>query len=101
MLNEIFHDGENYYLSYLPYPSELTKMLDRNISILDGKPIENVGKSETAICIREPWKCLILYGDHREGYKPIASDLEKCKKYWSEHQELIGNTSDSLDADSN
>lgn len=90
-MNEVFYNEDDYYLSYMYEASELTKLLDKGI----GSPY--VGATETAICIREPWKCLILLGDHREQYKPIASDLEACKKYWTEHLDQVGFTSDTLD----
>lgn len=96
-MNEVFAKGENYYLSYLAYPDEYLQAMDRTLCSVMDKDDEGVGKAETALCIEEPWKCLILYGDHREGYKPIANDLEACKKYWSDHQDQIGHTSDHLD----
>lgn len=90
-MNEVFYDNPEYYLSYLKYPSDLTRAMDNFLGVKD----ENVGRSETAVCSRDPWRCLILYGDHREQMKPIAHDLKALEKYWSETPDK-GNTSDDL-----
>ena len=76
--NEIFFKGDTYYLSY-------------NSCTFDE------GKQETAICFHDPWKCSILYGDHREAYKPVAEDLNACKLYWAKNRKLWGYSTDTLD----
>lgn len=93
--NEVFSQNDNFYLSYLDIPSLFTQDLDKH---LVGADHPGIGRSETAICITDPdWKCLILYGDHREGYTPIANDLDKCTKYWQDHSSEVAHTSDYLD----
>src|SRR5882762_8568906 len=94
MINNVFFQSDKYYLSYLETPDNLALMLDQVISPFN----PNIGRAETAICITNPsWKCLILYDDHREGYLPIAHDLEACKQYWKDHKALVSHTSDTLE----
>lgn len=89
--NDVFHSQEDYYLSYTK-PNVFIQELDKKIFGEHGA----LGNPETAICIKDPWKCLILYGDHREQMKLIAHDLGALKNYWLENQSLVGHSSDSL-----
>lgn len=91
MVNEVFHRCDKYYLSYNPHP-----LADPLLGLFDNMLKSTSDKPETAICIKEPWKCLILYGDHREQMKPIAQDLETLKQYWKDRPNLKGETSDDL-----
>lgn len=98
MPNEVFYQGEGYYLSYLDLPKYMSQFTD----VADDEVFKGFWNSETALCITEPeWQCLILYGDHREAYKSIAHSLEACKKYFLEHSEEIGSMSDSLNVADN
>lgn len=90
-MNEVFYSNDTYYLSYMWITPPFAKALD------EWKGSPHVGATETAICIKDPWKCLILLGDHREQYTPISSDLEACKKYFLDNKSLIAFTSDDLD----
>lgn len=94
MMNKVFYNCDEYYLSYLHIPSALCQELD---SLLVGRDNPGIGKSETAICINEPWKCLILYGDHRVAMEPIKDNLDALKQYWLDNNHLIGHTSDLLE----
>lgn len=93
-MNEVFYRdlGKVYYLSYMKLPSDLCRAFDDALGVKE----ENRGRDETAICFNDPWKCLILYGDHREAMKPIEGDIEALKNYWESKPELVGDTSDTL-----
>jgi len=97
MSNVIFHKTEEYSLSYLPYPSDTCRAMDTLICDIRGKGHEGIGRSETAICITNPDKFLILYGDHREAMEPIKDDLDALKQYWIANKELHSHTTEYLE----
>ncbi len=95
--NIVFAKGDGFYLSYLSERSEFARALD-NFCYAMGRP-EPKELSETALCVegavlgRKGF--FILYGDHREAYKAIASQgAEACMAYFLAHLDQIGHSSD-------
>lgn len=82
MFNEIFYKSDDYYLSYNPACFD-TGLPETALVIGDGSKIGGA-------------KYFILMGDHREGFMPIAMDLEACKKYFLDRPSEKGFTSDEL-----
>lgn len=93
-MNEIIHDAEDFYISYLAERSEFAKLCD-DLCHAMGRP-EPKDLPETAICVRQEHKFYILYGDHRENYRKIAETggLQACLKYFRDNIEHIGHSSD-------
>lgn len=71
---------ENNYISFLvPYANVL----------LSSFASDNPGEGETAICTRNPWKCLILNGDHRKQYEElVVKGYEACYEYYQSNSHL-------------
>jgi len=55
------------------------------------------GAITTALVIGDQMDiCYILEGDHREGYKAIGDDLEKCIEYFEQYSDKINKYSDKI-----
>lgn len=91
--NEVFHSCDEFYLSFNPTTkaNPMVELCDSMISLLGGEACD--GRPETALCIYDTTKrygvrFLILYGDHREGYRnALKHGLEGCKDYFLNHIE--------------
>lgn len=100
MENDVIFSNDEFYISYVKEPSEFANALDYLCHAIGGRPAPT-GQDETAICIRDGSKLmgtryLILYGDHREAYRVLVPNLNKCISYFNTHLDQIGHSSDTL-----
>lgn len=92
--NEVIVSNDKFYISYNPHPGEFTQAIDKLIYAFGASPEPELGRAETALCVREREASFgvrfhILYGDHRDGYKPlIEKGLAACLQYYRDHIHL-------------
>lgn len=95
-MNNIVVDKPGFYVSYNgnPHSDPLCAALNRVLNTIAGTPEANIGRPETALCIRDGKefggvKFLILYGDHRKQFKEAADKggLSACLDYFNTHRD--------------
>lgn len=58
--------------------------------------IRTYGCDTTALVLENPTHFYILNNDHRENYKPLMDDVEKCLEYFKQHVDQINEMSEKL-----
>lgn len=77
--NTIAQEHEKFYISY------------------NARDYMTYGAITTALVIGEQMDIFyILEGDHREAYKAIGDDLEKCIEYFAQNSDKIAKYSDRI-----
>ncbi len=103
-MNEIVVNTPSFYVSYNEHigSEPLAAMLDGILCSTFGVDKANIGRSETALCIKgvnnkmSGIKFLILYGDHRQQYKDAAEKggLEACLDYFNANRDQASHASE-------
>jgi len=84
-------------MNFLPKPNTISQEYKDFYISYNARDYLTYGAITTALVIGEHMDiCYILEGDHREAYKAIGNDLEKCIGYFAQNSDKIAKYSDKI-----